>query len=89
MKKPENPHSKNIEEILKVLNTDIKGISTREAKRRLQIYGKNELEERKEKLYIVFLRQFNNPLVFILIAAAAITAIIGNFLDAGIITGLK
>lgn len=88
MYKLENPYSKDIGEILKALNTDIKGISTEEAKRRLQIYGKNELEERKEKLYVIFLRQFNNPLVFILIVAAIITAVIGDFLDAGIITGI-
>lgn len=64
--------------IQKELNTDIKnGITTEEAKKRLDKYGKNELEERKkESLIIKFLKQFNDFMIIILIISAIISSVL-------------
>lgn len=88
MIKIKNPHTISKDEIFKLLDTSPDGLSFDEAKERLKKYGKNELEEKRESLFVIFLRQFNNPLVFILIAAAIITVFIGDKLDAGIIAGI-
>jgi len=55
------------------LDADSTGLSSSEAKARLDRYGYNELEYRKPSVIMRFLRQFHNPLVYILLVAAAIT----------------
>ena len=62
-------HYKTPEEVLKELSTSHLGLSNEEAKRRLSFYGPNEIEERKESLLSIFLRQYTNPLIVILIIA--------------------
>ena len=84
----EKPHSVPVSQLFEVLQTSIDGISLQEAKRRLEIYGKNQLEEEKESNFLIFIRQFNNPLVYILITAAIITLFMGDYLDSGIIFGI-
>lgn len=42
-------YTKEVEEVIKELDTNIEGLSSKEAERRLQKYGYNELEEKKEK----------------------------------------
>ncbi|MHA1719864.1 MAG: cation-transporting P-type ATPase, partial [Promethearchaeota archaeon] len=66
----------SIEEVEKKLKSSIKdGLSSAEAKTRLEKYGPNELqEEEKTPRWKVFLQQFNNVLIYILIAAAFISA---------------
>jgi len=71
-------HSKSIEELYQELDADEKGISSSEADKRLIEYGRNELETgEKIKPYKIFLDQFKDLLVLILIVAGIITAIIG------------
>ncbi|WP_456400344.1 cation-translocating P-type ATPase [Persephonella sp.] len=77
-----------VDEVLNKLNVSKNGLDNEEVKRRLQIYGLNQLEEKKESVLIIFLRQFNNPLVYILIAAITITVFMGDYIDAGIIAGI-
>ncbi|MBK3331765.1 cation-transporting P-type ATPase [Persephonella atlantica] len=76
------------QEALEELKSSPGGLSREEAKRRLIKYGYNRLEEERESLLIIFLRQFNNPLVFILLTAVGITFYMGDRLDAGIILGI-
>ncbi|MGV9205520.1 MAG: cation-translocating P-type ATPase [Promethearchaeia archaeon] len=80
-------HSKLIKELYQELNTDAKGLSSSEAEKRLEKYGKNELETgEKIKPYRIFLNQFKDLLVLILIVAGIITAIIGLIeQDSGVI----
>ncbi len=75
-------------EIFSLLKTSPEGISSEEAEKRLKIYGLNELEEKKESKLLIFFRQFNNPLVYVLIVASIITFFMGDYLDSGIITGI-
>jgi len=76
------------EEVLKVLETSPQGLSTEEAEKRLKIYGPNQLEEKKESPLIILFRQFNNPLVYILLVAMGITIYMGDKIDAFIIGGI-
>ncbi|AAC06899.1 cation-translocating P-type ATPase [Aquifex aeolicus] len=81
-------HSLSPEEILRILKTDRRGLSEEEAKKRLKIYGKNEIEEEEESLIKVFFRQFNNPFVYILFVASGISAYIGKKEDSLIILAI-
>ena len=56
------------------------GLSEEEASRRLIKYGFNRLEEKKKKpLILVFLSQFNDPMIFILFAAAILSICISLY----------
>jgi len=79
-----------IESVLKKLETDPEqGLGLDEAQRRLEEYGYNELgEETKTSPFILFLNQFKNTLIIILIVATVLSALIGDLLDAGIILAI-
>jgi Ca2+-transporting ATPase len=71
-------HHKSIEELYKHLNTNEKGLTNSEAESRLKEYGTNELATtKKASPVLLFLNQFRDLLVIILIAAGLITAFIG------------
>lgn len=42
-------HTKDVEEVIKELDTNIRGLSSSEVEKRIQKYGYNELEEKKGK----------------------------------------
>lgn len=72
-------HQKDIKEIIDDLRTSLQGLSSEEAQRRLTEYGPNELKEKKKKTPVVmFLDQFRDFMILILIAAAVISGIIGE-----------
>ncbi|MEK6852334.1 MAG: cation-transporting P-type ATPase, partial [Nanoarchaeota archaeon] len=73
-------------EILKEFGSSRAGLSDSEALLRLEKYGKNEIKKAKgvSKLKI-FLSQFNSIVVYILIAALIISAIIQEYLDSVVI----
>lgn len=60
-----------------------RGLSTREAEKRIKTYGLNELKHKKKKSpVLIFLSQFNDFLVWVLIGATIISGIIGDTADA-------
>ncbi len=67
--------TKSAKEVLQELNVNSEtGLSEEEASRRQIEYGFNKLEEKKKKpLILVFLSQFNDPMIFILLAAAVLS----------------
>ena len=70
-------HLHKIEVILKNLKSKPNGLDPTEATKRLALYGRNELVERKiEPKWMKFLRQFSDVLIIILMIAAVITAIL-------------
>ena len=71
-------HNKSIDQLYQELNSNANGLTSSKAEKRLEEYGKNELET-GEKLspFRIFLDQFKDLLVLILIVAGLITAIIG------------
>merc|ERR1719160_238194 len=62
-----------------------KGLTSDEAKRRLEIFGKNELPEKKVPKWKIFLKLLIAPMPLMIFAAAAIEAAIGNYPDMGIL----
>lgn len=72
----EKVYLNNIEEVEKELKTSEVGLSSKEARLRLEKYGKNKLEESKKASLIVrFLKELCDPMVIVLIVAAIISAI--------------
>ena len=65
---------KTSNEVIASLNSDAeKGLSSIEAKARLEKYGPNKLQEKKKKSWIrIFFEQMNNPMIFVLFAAIAV-----------------
>ena len=80
-------HTKEKDIVLKELNTNVeKGLTGEEAAER-QKRGKNELTAAKPRsLFLRFLDQLNDPMIFILIAAAGISTIMEEISDTVIIT---
>lgn len=75
--------------LLKKLGASPDGLKEPEAHARLQTYGKNVLAERKKPSFVErFLSKLKNPLTLLLLAAATISAGLGQVSDFLIITGI-
>ena len=75
--KENNYYNKKVEELYKELNTNISGLTEEEASKRLEEYGENKLAERKKKSnLIIFLNQFNDLMIILLIFASVFSAVI-------------
>lgn len=75
-------HKLSVEESLRQLNTSHSGLSADEAAQRLKQYGYNELKEKpKEPAWKLLLSQFNDILIYILIASAIISIILGKTIE--------
>ncbi len=68
-------HTLSTEEIAKKLHTDIAaGLQRAEIEKRIKEEGENRIpEEKSDTIFIIFLKQFQSPLIFILCAAAGIS----------------
>lgn len=72
-------YRQTIEEVMQTLDVKAEGLSSESINERRQQYGFNELAEAKQKSTLqVFLEQFKDFLVIILIAAAVTSAILGK-----------
>ncbi len=77
-----NWHQKDINSVYKELRTSEKGISPEDALKRLEQYGPNELKEKKKKtVFMMFIDQFKDFMILVLIAAAIISGFIGEPVD--------
>jgi Ca2+-transporting ATPase len=75
-------HQKKANEIIEVMNSSVSGLSSDEAQKRLAEYGPNELKEKEKRtLFMMFLDQFKDFMILILIGAAIISGIIGEPAD--------
>lgn len=81
-----NPYQMKKEDVLKMLGTDENGLTQNQAKENKKKYGKNELAEGKKKNpFILFLEQYKDFLVIILIIAAIISGVLGDIESAIVI----
>ncbi|MGK2942541.1 MAG: cation-translocating P-type ATPase [Immundisolibacter sp.] len=92
---PEQPsapawHARSAPEALLTLSVDTStGLSGPEAARRLHRYGPNSLPAAKRRgPWLRFVLQFNNPLLYVLLGAGAITYALEDYVDAGVILGV-
>lgn len=79
-------HTKSAEEVFSMTGTDGSGLTTTEANIRIKKYGENKLPDVKpDSSTVVFLKQFESPLIYVLIAAGGIVFILGEAIDASVI----
>ena len=71
-------HNHNLDDTQRLLGTDLKkGLSEKDAESKLAEYGPNQLEERKGRTpFKIFISQFNDFMIWILIAAAFISGVL-------------
>jgi len=82
-------HHVTAEEALERVHTGQEGLSPEEARRRLDAHGPNRLPEAKPRSPLLrFLAQFHNVLIYVLLAAGLVTALLEHWLDAGVILGV-
>ena len=75
----EKYYQQSQETVLKALGSSPKGLTQAQAARNLELYGPNELAEGKRKTVLqIFLEQFKDFLVCILIIAALISCFLGD-----------
>ncbi len=75
-------HTKDIDTIFNILNSSNNGISIHEAQNRLKQYGLNELKVKKKKTpFIMFLNQFKDLMIIILILSAIVAGTLGKPID--------
>ncbi len=73
----------NLKTVLSELETTHSGISQKEAASRLTKYGRNMLPQTTNiSLILIFVRQFLDPFIYILLAAAFISLVLKEFTDA-------
>jgi Ca2+-transporting ATPase len=81
-----NWHNLEIADVYASLDSKREGLSQEEAQRRLAQFGPNELSERnKISPWLIFLEQFKNFLIIILLIAVALSAVMGEVADAIVI----
>ncbi len=88
--RPSRWHQLHSEEVLRLLEVDVAtGLASGEAERRLAKHGLNRVTMRGgTPWWMKFLRQFHAPLVYLLFAAAAVTAFLGEWVDSSVILGV-
>lgn len=81
--------------IYKLKSNLLYGISNEEAKKRLEKYGKNKIEDKKkESIFVKFIKQFNDIMIIILIISAIVSAAVaklegnGDYIDSIIIISI-
>ncbi|MBD2667106.1 ATPase, E1-E2 type [Richelia sinica FACHB-800] len=87
---PKQWHNLPTSKVAQNLNTNPEtGLTSDEVVKRQERYGANELKGKSGTNPIIrFLLQFNQPLLYILLIAGAIKALIGQWVNAGVIWGV-
>src|SRR4030042_1025965 len=82
-------HNLGVAEVISSLGSSDKGLSDKEVQRRLAEFGPNELKkEERISPFALFIGQFKNILIMILLIAIVLSAVIGELIDAGIIAAI-
>ncbi|MFA1284325.1 cation-transporting P-type ATPase [Citrobacter telavivensis] len=83
------PYQLTVEEVLKNQQSQPSGLTHDEASARLARDGLNALPEKAGKpAWLRFLAHFHDVLIYVLIAAAALTAVMGHWVDTAVILGV-
>ena len=82
-------HTKDIKTLFEEFHTSEKGLTKEESTKRLTQYGRNEIsKEKKTPPILVFLKQLNSPLIYILVVAMVISFVFDHLVDAYVILGI-
>jgi magnesium-transporting ATPase (P-type) len=89
MKNIHNWHNKTSDQTLSELETTYLGLSEADANQRLITYGLNKLPEPvRRNVLLRFFHHFQNILIYVLLGAAAITALLGHVVDTFVIVAV-
>jgi P-type Mg2+ transporter len=100
LRKPQRPNSKavtdlqaywsiTVEKLLSILQASRSGLQIADAEGRLKQYGLNAIGSKKRATALpLLLSQFKSPLVLILIFAAIVSGMVGEWIDAGIVLAI-
>ena len=81
-----NTHAQNLEQVYHTLQGSAKGLSDVQAAERLKQYGYNELKAKPPKAITAMLKeQITDPMVLILVAAAGLSFLLGETIEAAVI----
>src|SRR5687767_101225 len=84
-----NWHAVGINSVLDRLAATPQGLSAAEADKRLAQYGPNEIRETAAiRPWAIFARQFKSLLILLLAAAAVISGVLGEWIDAVVIAAI-
>ena len=79
-------YKSSIEELIRLLDSDQQGLRTAQADERLEQNGPNQLEEAAQKKPLqILLAQFTDVMILILLAAAVISGVVGEWTDSIVI----
>ena len=82
-------HALPAEECVQRLDTSSHGLSAEAAAERLAAHGPNRLPPPARRSALLrFLLQFHNVLIYVLLAAGVVTALLGHWVDSGVIFGV-
>ncbi|MGV0780505.1 HAD-IC family P-type ATPase [Mycolicibacterium sp. XJ775] len=82
-------HSRSATEVLEVLGSSGDGLDGDSARERLAAHGPNKLPEKRPRPAILrFFAHFNNVLIYILVAAGVLKAILGEWVDCAVIVSV-
>ncbi len=87
--KPRHWHTHDAETTFTKLDTSQHGLSKREAQERQQKYGPNRIPEPPRRSWLMrLLAQFHNVLIYVLLAAGVVTALLDHMVDAWVIAAV-
>lgn len=82
-------YNKKISDIFTELSSTEHGLSSKEAATRQRKYGKNTLpKKKKDSILKIFIHEFIDPMVLLLVAAIVASLIVGEIIDALVIAGI-
>lgn len=81
-------HAQSVDDVLSSLKSSRDGIDALEVKKRQEKIGPNSLPKEKPlQWWILFFRQFASPMIYVLLAASVVTALLQEWTDTSIILG--
>ncbi len=84
--KEEEVYQKPLKEVMSKYSTIESGLTTSDTVKRIRTYGYNEIpQKKKESQFIQFIKQFNSPLIYILIVAMIISFAFNKLIDGFVI----
>ncbi|WP_182354660.1 HAD-IC family P-type ATPase [Flaviflexus huanghaiensis] len=82
-------HAMSVDESAAKLGVSTRGLRAKEASERLDTYGRNELKPQAgDSVFRRAVRQFNDPMIWVLIGAGIFTALLGQWVDTAVILGV-
>jgi len=84
-----NWYNLSVEDVIRKVNSSVSGLSTDEARKRLEIYGKNIIEKgRRISRLEIFISQFKDFLILILLVSAIISFIFQEYIESYLIIAI-